>query len=132
MKHRFKYVRLGLWYRPIIPVALRLNKVEFDYLALLDSGADFNVFHGGIAKILKIDLSKLRKPVVFGGIKEGSEGRGYFTAIDVGINGKFSNTPVVFSNDISENGYGILGQQGFFNLYKISFNYSIKAIDLIK
>lgn len=129
MKHTFSYAKIGLWYRPIIPVTLRFNKIEFNYLALLDSGADFNIFHADIAKILKIDLSKLKKPVYFSGIN--GRGTGYFTAVDVGIGNDFLNTPVVFSDDISNNGYGILGQQGFFNKYKIEFDYLAGKINLI-
>ena len=111
MKHTFSYAKTGLWYRPIIPVALKFNRIEFNYLALLDSGADFNIFHSDIAKILKIDLLKLKNPVNFSGIS--GKGVGYFTSIDIGIGNNFINTPVVFSDDISDNGYGILGQQGF-------------------
>lgn len=129
MKHTLKYVKTGLWYRPIIPVTLKLNKVEFNYLALLDSGADFNIFHADIAKILKIDLSKLKNPVDFSGIN--GRGVGYFTSLDIGIENDFvNNTPVVFSSDISDSGYGILGQQGFFNNFKIEFNYKAKDIIL--
>ncbi|OGH19717.1 MAG: hypothetical protein A3D74_03190 [Candidatus Levybacteria bacterium RIFCSPHIGHO2_02_FULL_37_13] len=128
MKYAFKYVQAGLWYRPIVRVTLKFNKIEFNYLALIDSGADFNIFHADIAKILKIDLSKLKNPVNFSGIKGG--GIGYFTSIDLGVEGNFVNTPVVFSNDISDNGYGILGQQGFFNNYKIDFDYRLRRIEL--
>ncbi len=129
MKSSFDYIKAGLWYRPVIPVTFRHNKIEFNYLALIDSGADFNIFHADIAKILKIDLSKLKNPVKFSGIK-GQAGTGYFTSIDIGVNNKFINTPVLFSNEISDNGYGILGQQGFFNNYTISFDYSEKRIVL--
>lgn len=122
MKHNFPYVKTGLWYRPIIPVALRNNQKEFGYLALLDSGADFNIFHADIATILGINLAKL-KTMKFQGIKEGAEGIGYITKIEVGINNSFCKTMVIFSKDISENGYGILGQQGFFNNYKVQFLY---------
>ena len=128
MKYKFKYVQAGLWYRPIIKVMLKFNKVEFSYLALIDSGADFNIFHADITKILKINLSKLKNPVSFSGIKGG--GVGYFTSIDLGIDNNFINTPVVFSNDISDNGYGILGQQGFFNNYKVEFDYRLRVIKL--
>ena len=113
MIHKFNYVKVGLWYRPIIPVILKLNNIEFGYLTLLDSGADFNIFHSEIARILKIDLHKLKKPVIFNGINNSVESKGYFTSIDISVDSKFFNTPVVFSNDISDNGYGILGQQGF-------------------
>lgn len=129
MRYKFKYVQAGLWYRPIIKITLKFNKIEFSYLALIDSGADFNIFHADIAKILKIDLFKLKNPVNFSGIKGG--GVGYFTSVDVGVENNFINTPVVFSKDISDNGYGILGQQGFFNSYKINFDYSSREIELI-
>ncbi|MBI2032431.1 MAG: hypothetical protein HYT09_02175, partial [Candidatus Levybacteria bacterium] len=82
-----------------------------------------------IAKILKLDLSKLKNLVDFSGIN--GRGIGYFTSLDIGIENDFiNNTPVVFSNDISENGYGILGQQGFFNNFKIEFSYKTKNIIL--
>ncbi len=128
MKYTFDYVKMGLWSRPIVPVTLRVNKIEFNYLALIDSGADFNIFHADIAKILKIDISKLKKTVNFSGIN--GKGVGYFTAVDIGVGDNFINTPVVFSNDISDNGYGILGQQGFFNNYKIEFDYRGRKINL--
>ena len=128
MKYSFNYAKTGLWYRPIIPVTLKFNKIEFSYLALLDSGADFNIFHADIAKILKIDLSKLRNPINFSGIN--GKGTGYFTAIDIGVGSSYINTPVIFSNSISDNGYGILGQQGFFNKYRIEFDYIGRKINL--
>lgn len=130
MIYKFSYAKAGIWYRPIIPVTLQLNKIEFKYLALLDSGADFNIFHADIAKILKIDLSKMKNSIKFSGIKQGAEGKGNFVSLDLGINGQFKNTPVVFSSDISENGYGILGQQGFFNHYKINFDYKSREIKI--
>ena len=128
MKHKFSYIKTGIWYRPIIPVTLKSKNIELRYLALIDSGADFNILHADLAKILKINLSKLKNPMTFGGIKEGATGKGYFTTIDIGINEKYITTPVVFSNDISNDGYGILGQQGFFNKYKIYFNYLLRDI----
>lgn len=128
MKYKFQYIKTGIWHRPIIPITLRYNKVEFNYLALLDSGADFNIFHGDIARLLKIDLSKQKNSMSFSGIKEGASGEGRFMSMEVGINNEFFTTTAVFSNDISDSGYGILGQQGFFNNYKTLFNYKAKEI----
>lgn len=130
MKHNFGYVKTGIWYRPVISVTLRYKNTEINYLALLDSGADFNIFHSDIAKLLKIDLSKQKNPLRFGGIKDKAEGIGYFFPIEIGISNEFNKTVAAFSNDISQNGYGILGQQGFFNNYKISFNYISKEISI--
>lgn len=128
MKHRFSYVQAGIWSRPIIPITLKHKTREINYLALLDSGADFNIFHAEIADLLRIDLSKLKTSMSFGGIKEGAQGEGYFTSLNIGIEKTFFTSPVVFSSEISNNGYGILGQQGFFNNCIITFDYSKKEI----
>lgn len=60
MRHKFDYVKAGVLIRPIIPVSLKLNNREIKYFALLDSGADFNIFHGEVSKLLKIDLEKIK------------------------------------------------------------------------
>lgn len=129
MTYRSKYVRIGSFFRPIIPVSLKYNSKTFDYLALVDSGADFNMFHAGLAKILGIDLTRLKR-IPFSGIKSNATGEAFVTAIDLGINNVFVNSPVMFSNDISDNGYGIVGQLGFFNHFKITFDYLDKDIEL--
>ena len=123
----FNYEKAGLWFRPIIPITIRHKKHEVGYLALLDSGADFNIFHSDIAKILKINVTKFRK-FKFSGIKSGAEGEGSFVELYIGVNHIFFKTLAVFSDDISDNGYGILGQQGFFNHHVIQFDYSKKTI----
>lgn len=115
---KLKYSKAGIWYRPIIPVTISFNGKEVSYLALIDSGADFNVFHKDVADILGIDLSKLKK-VQFGGISaSGRQCEGSFVEVSLDLGIKMSKAPVLFSPDISDNGYGILGQQGFFNNFK--------------
>lgn len=51
-------------------------------------------------------------------------------SIDVGIQKKFFAATVIFSSDISDNGFGILGQKGFFDKFKISFDYRTKEIEI--
>lgn len=55
MKYQFKYIKIGSYYRPIIPIALRDGDRIIDFNALIDSGADFNLFPGRIADILGLD-----------------------------------------------------------------------------
>ena len=98
-----------------------------NYLALLDSGADFNIFHADLAEILKMDLSKL-KTTSFGGIQKGVEGIGYYSVFKLGIENFSFDAPIVFSADISPDGYGILGQQGFFDHFKVTFEHKKKLI----
>jgi len=129
MKHRFKYAKFGSYYRPVIQITLRYNGKEFKYLALIDSGADLNIFHANFASILGIDINKL-KVHSFEGIKKEASALGYLSVVEIGIDNTFFDTVVIFSNDISDNGYGILGQQGFFNHFKIEMDYKGKDIEL--
>ncbi len=129
MKHRFKYAKFGSYYRPVIQITLRYNGKEFKYLALIDSGADLNIFHANFASILGIDINKL-KVHSFEGIKKEASALGYLSVVEIGIDNTFFDTVVIFSNDISDNGYGILGQQGFFNHFRIEMDYKGKDIEL--
>ena len=129
MKYRFKYAKFGQYFRPVIPVTLRYNGKEFRYLALIDSGADLNIFHANLASILEIDTNKL-KAYAFEGIKKGSSASGYLCVLEIGIEDVSFDTPVIFSNDISDNGYGILGQQGFFDHFRVKMDYKGKDIEL--
>lgn len=123
MKYIFPYQPFGIFYRPVIPITIRCNNISVGYYALIDSGADFNIFHADLTKILKIDLKKI-KPFDFGGIKKDAKGKGYFYSLEIGIGQKFFLTTAVFSYDISdEDGYGVLGQQGFFQNFKVNFDY---------
>lgn len=127
---KFDYLQADLWYRPIIPVTLTYQGKQVSYMALIDSGADFNIFHKDIADILKIDLSKLKK-VTFAGISSnGRQCKGSFVEVNLDVKGMMTKTMVLFSNDISDNGYGILGQQGFFNNFKVTFDYASKKIEI--
>ncbi|PJE58206.1 MAG: hypothetical protein COU81_01975 [Candidatus Portnoybacteria bacterium CG10_big_fil_rev_8_21_14_0_10_36_7] len=127
----FEYKKIGNFWKPIIPVSLKHNKKELKYVALLDSGADFNIFHSEITEILDIDLTKLKKST-FGGINKGAAGSRYMTVIEIGVDGYTFDAPVYFSTDISLNGYGIVGQEGFFDKFKILFNREAKKIELKK
>ncbi len=80
----FEYKKIGNFWRPIIPVTLKHNKKELKYVALLDSGADFNIFHSEITEILDVNLTKLKKSS-FGGINKGAEGSRYMTVIEIGV-----------------------------------------------
>lgn len=130
MTKKFSYIQAGLWYRPIVPVTLRYNNKEVSYLALIDSGADFNIFHADLAGILGINLSKLKRTKFSGISKSTKEPEGCFVELDIEIGGVPNKCMILFSNDISDDGYGILGQQGFFNSFKVSFNYVKREIEI--
>lgn len=127
----FEYKKIGTSWKPIIPITLKHNKKELNYVALIDSGADCNIFHSEIAEVLDINLSALPKSS-FGGINKGVRGVMHMAIIEIGIEDFTFNAPIYFSADISPDGYGIVGQQGFFNKFKISFNLHQRTIELKK
>ena len=127
VKHKFKYKRIGDFYRPFIDITLRNGTHMCKYAALIDSGADFNIFHADIARLLHIDFTKL-KEITFGGIKEDKTPcKGYVAGVEIGINERFFNALVVFSADISQNGSGVLDQRGFFEHFRVIFDYTDKV-----
>ncbi len=129
MKHILYYTKFGPFFRPLVKVTLRYKKAEVNYLALLDSGADYNIFHSDIAKILKIELEKIKHTTTYTGIqKSTTKSTAYPVKMEIGINDKSVSTLVSFSDDISTDGYGILGQQGFFSHFSIKFDYATKRI----
>lgn len=117
-------------YHPVIEVTLKNNGKTLKYAVLIDSGADFNIFHADIAPLLDINMADLKEPIEFGGVKKGSKCIGYLAGIQIEIDGETYNVPAVFTSDMSVNGYAIVGQRGFFDHFKIEFDYHNKKITL--
>lgn len=127
-KLKFDYIKIGPHKRPIIPVRLSYKNSAINIPALIDSGADFNVFPLSIAKDIGLEINT-DKPIIFKGVGEKSQKlTGYMAILDImffngGENIKFS-TPIVFTNDIPSNGFSLLGETGFFDhVNQISFFY---------
>ena len=54
-----------------------------------------------------------------------------FAEINLDLKGiMIPKTLVLFSDSISQDGYGILGQQGFFSNFKVTFDYISKQIEV--
>ncbi len=121
MKYQFKYIKIGSYYRPLIPIALRDDDKIIDFHALIDSGADFNLFPGHIADILEIDL-RHGKSEKIGGVA--GSAKAYPYALDIGIQNKFYHAPLVFSHEVTLDKFGLLGQRGFFDRFVVEFNYT--------
>jgi len=125
---KFDYVKLGPYRRPIIPVRLTYGNNSINTQALIDSGADFNLFHLSMARNLGLNLN-INKPIIFGGV--GNKKRnltGYMGVLDLMVYSKGSNiefsTSIVFSEDIPSNGFPLLGEFGFFDHFEeIHFYY---------
>jgi len=127
-KLKFDYIKIGSHKRPIIAIRLSYKNSSVNIPALIDSGADFNVFPLSIAKDLGLNLN-FNKPIVFNGVGEKSQKlTGYLAVINLMIFNKGDSisfsTPIVFTDDIPSNGFALLGETGFFDhLNQVSFFY---------
>jgi Aspartyl protease len=125
---KFDYIKIGKHKRPIIPIQLSFGGKAVNTPALIDSGADFNLIHVGIAETLGIKLNK-EKPIVFSGVGNKSLNlEGYMAVVNLKIFNKGENisfiTPIIFTEQLPENGIALLGETGFFDhLEEVSFHY---------
>jgi len=115
--------------RPIIPIGLLFNGRSVRYEALIDSGADFNIFNAEIGEILGININSGKK-IKFSGIA-GKPFEVYIHNLILEVGGWQYKIKAGFSYEISPYGFGILGQRGFFNLFKIKFVFSKGIIEII-
>lgn len=114
--------------RPIIPIFLVSKTTIVGYEALIDSGADYNIFDAAIADILNIKLTSGKKRQIIG--LGGQKIKGYEHSVILKLSNHSYNTFVVFSKEIPPNSWGVLGNQGFFDHFKISFFYRKGIIDI--
>ena len=132
---KFKYHKYGLphpfsknkkLHRPLISLSLKHKEKSLYYEALIDSGSDFNIFPIELAEILGINLQDNRK-IYFSGI-ESNLNEGFISSVSLRIGVCEINTEVVFSNGVGS--HGILGQYGFFDKFKVSFDLDKKEIEI--
>lgn len=98
------------------------------YETLIDSGADYCIFHADIGKSIGLDI-KLGPEMDFygtGGVKQ----KAYFHEVLLEIGGWEFNSNVGFSYDIKTLPYGILGQIEFFNFFEVRFDFPKETIEL--
>jgi len=126
--HTFPYIQFGKYHLPIIPLFLRYRDITIEYHALVDSGADFTLFHADVADIFGINLERAKKESVSG---IGGDAIAYQCIFDISLDQRtFFPAPVLLSPDITLDRYGIVGQVGFFNKFVVEFTYEAKQIAL--
>lgn len=125
---KFKYKNLGnKIIRPIIPIKIISGEKSIETEALIDSGADVNLFDASFGEALGIQV-RLGKYSVIMGI-EGNLTPYYIHNIKINVGGNEYITPVGFMPRYNAP-HSLLGQTGFFNLFTIKFDYLKKQIEL--
>lgn len=115
--------------RPIIPIKIAAGIAKVDYAALIDSGADFCIFDAAIGEHLGLDVRSGQKEL-FSGVQNSTPSEAYLHSIALNIGGWNFQTTIGFSYDIAKDGYGILGQKGFFDIFTVKFDLLKEEIEL--
>ena len=115
--------------RPVIPVRIINGDKTQRYECLIDSGADYCIFHAGIGEIIELDIKSgpILKFSGTGGIKQNA----YFHDIHIEVGGWKYSCYAGFSYDIENLPFGILGQEDFFNLFVVILDKEKERIELI-
>ena len=115
--------------RPIIPIGLSWGSQALESFALIDSGADLNLFDAELGAALGIDVLD-GEAVPFSGAQEGRPTIAYLHNVFLVVGTKRFQAPVFFSYHLNNNGHGLLGQRGFFDRFLVTFDYRKELIQL--
>lgn len=116
--------------RPVIPIELSYRNRKFPYNALIDSGADFCLFDYEVAKQLGISIQTGKKSEAIGVTGFGSPI--YIHTVTLKIDSLVIKIKAGFLENMTNAGYGIVGQVGFFDKFKVTFDYQNGEIELIE
>lgn len=114
--------------RPVIDVRLLWNHTSTQYRVLIDSGADFCIFHSDVAEVLEIPVVKGKKMTFYG--TGGNPQTAYFHTVQIEVGGWPMDLYCGFSYEMRSLPYGLLGQTGFFDRFIVTFDYATKRIEL--
>jgi hypothetical protein len=112
----------------VVPIALINGPQRIRNLALIDSGADYCIFHSEIGEQIGLDIESGKRLSFFG--TGGQEQSAFFHAIKLEVGGHAISCFAGFSQELQSLPYGILGQIGFFDKFKITFDYEKGKIEL--
>ena len=116
-------------HRPVVDISLRgKDGSEISYSALIDSGADYCLFHGIIGEQIGLDVKKGKQLNFYG--TSGRNQVAYFHPITFSIQGEEIKTMVGFSYAIESMSVGLLLQQGYFDQFNVCFDFKKALIEL--
>jgi len=120
-------------YTPSIPVTLAGRKESVDAIALLDSGADLSVIPNGLANILGLELSKETEEVYgIGGSLNSKTAIVQATIKNAHEKYSFKIPVKVIIDELDDEFPILIGRDGFFENFEITFKESARKITLKK
>lgn len=123
----FKYYHNGEAYFPAIPLYISTGDKQLKLRALIDSGATISILRDEVAEELGIEIEQ-GKEIFLGGV--GGRIKGFIHEVYFDLAGKKFLCPVVFSREYLVS-FSLLGREGFFNRFTITFEEHQKRLLLI-
>ena len=117
------------FHRPYVIVRLAHETKHKDVIALVDSGADLCLFHSDIGKLIGIDVES-GSELAFQGVS-GAKATAYLHRVRLTVRDMDSISLDVGFTNLMAVGTGLLGQQGFFEQFQISFNLNEKLFEIL-
>jgi len=128
VKFHYKKYHEGIL-RPVIPVEIIYkNRPPVPYEVLVDSGADSCIFDTQIGEILEINIKSGEERAVSG--ITGTVETYYVHPVTINVGGWSFKINAGFLPNISSLGYGVVGQNGFFDKFVIKFDLVKEEIEL--
>jgi Aspartyl protease len=125
---KFPYLRYSATVvRPVIPVTIKLGRRSAQYDILIDSGADMNILDSEVAKDLGIKLESGTLATVMGATGEAETVYVHQVTFTVGSE-SFRTRAAFLARPQS---YGLAGQRGFFDHFKVTFNLAAEEVELL-
>jgi hypothetical protein len=112
--------------RPIIVVRAAAGSRWINYEVLVDSGADISIFDAELATRLKLNLED-GEHISISGVT-GHEEDAFIHPIELTVGRYTFSTRVAFMQ--THDSYGIVGQEGFFSQFLVTFNQPRSYVEL--
>lgn len=129
---KFRYKKYGSVSRPVIEISIKNAGKSIRYEVLVDSGADICIFDQSVGEAIGIDIKTGKAKEVFG--VGGKASLYYIHPVIIEVGGWEYKIEAGFMPDVSGRifSYGIVGQKGFFEFFKVVFDRTGEDIELKK
>lgn len=111
---------------PLVPIIVQGSNDLVTVRALIDSGAEHNVFSPDIAERVGIDVEEHREVTISG---VGGSVQGWQVPVTLKLGEWQWESETIFSSGV-EAGSGLLGQLGFFAFFDVTFKYTDRVMDV--
>jgi len=128
MRYPYYHERRGsaIRFLPLVPITIHGPTASAEVNALVDSGAEDNVFRTDLARGLGLHLDR-RDQVTLAGY-DGTEGVAYRSVIELQVGPHRWRATALFSDVLTRR--ALLGQDGFFAFFTVTFRYRDRILDV--